>query len=275
MDALGLTSRWVAAARAQESTRPDRLFDDPFAAALAGDEGRAFFAEMEAIAGRKSENPYLSIRTRLLDDALLAEAARGTRQIVLLAAGMDARALRLSWPGGTTVFEIERADVLDYKASVLSKLQATPRARRVALPVDLRGDWRSALRTAGHDRTRPSAFLLEGLLSYLPDEAAVHAILSAIASIAAPGSALGLDLVGASLLASPWIKPYLDGLAARGVPWLFGTDDPEGLLQRAGWQDVRVVQPGEVGAWPERWPHPVAPRTTQGYPHIFVVLARR
>jgi methyltransferase (TIGR00027 family) len=211
----------------------------------------------------------------LLDDALLAAANEGTRQIVLLAAGMDARALRLSWPKGTTVYEIERGDVLQYKESILSQLQATPRARRVPLACDLRDDWRGALQLAGHDATRPTAFLVEGLLSYLPDEPAAHAILSAAAEIAAPGSTVGLDLVGATLLSSPYIRTYLDGLAARGVPWVFGTNDPEGLLERAGWRDVRVVQPGEPGAWPERWPYPTAPRGAVGYPHIFFVFARR
>ena len=131
------------------------------------------------------------------------------------------------------------------------------------------------MRAAGHDATKPTAFLLEGLLCYLPDEVTAHTLLSAIASVAAPGSTVGLDLVGVSLLTSPWTKTYLDGLAAHGVPWLFGTDDPEGLLQRAGWTQVRAVQPGEAGAWPQRWPHPVAPRGAKGYPRSYIVLARR
>ena len=38
MDPVGLTSRWIAAARARESQRVDRLFDDRLAAALAGPE---------------------------------------------------------------------------------------------------------------------------------------------------------------------------------------------------------------------------------------------
>jgi O-methyltransferase involved in polyketide biosynthesis len=41
------TSRWMAAARAQESERADRLFDDPLAAALAGPEGFAWMERME------------------------------------------------------------------------------------------------------------------------------------------------------------------------------------------------------------------------------------
>jgi len=47
MDPVGMTSRWVAAARARESDRLDRLFDDPLAAALAGPEGFAWLDDME------------------------------------------------------------------------------------------------------------------------------------------------------------------------------------------------------------------------------------
>jgi O-methyltransferase involved in polyketide biosynthesis len=39
MDPVPQTSRWVAALRARESERPDRLFEDPLAGILAGEEG--------------------------------------------------------------------------------------------------------------------------------------------------------------------------------------------------------------------------------------------
>ena len=39
MRGVALTSLWVAAWRAAESERPDALFHDPFARALAGAEG--------------------------------------------------------------------------------------------------------------------------------------------------------------------------------------------------------------------------------------------
>ena len=52
MSAVSLISRWIAAARAQESARPDRLFDDPFADALANAEG--------LLAEDESNNPYLA-----------------------------------------------------------------------------------------------------------------------------------------------------------------------------------------------------------------------
>jgi methyltransferase (TIGR00027 family) len=278
MDPLGMTSRWVAAARARESARADRLFSDPLAAALAGDDGRALLEVMEKSAevpGRLADNPYLAIRTRYIDDALKGAADEGVRQIAILAAGMDARAFRLEWPEGTTVFEVEREDVLGYKERVLAAERAAARVRRVVVASDLREDWQGRLRAAGHDPGKPTAFLVEGLMPYLPDEAAALAILSGAASIAAPGSRIVLDIPGASFLASPWMKPYLDGLAARGMPWLFGTDEPEALLEHAGWRDVRAVRPGDPEAYPGRWPFPVATRASAGLPQVFLVVARR
>jgi methyltransferase (TIGR00027 family) len=278
VDTLGLTSKWVAAARARESARPDHLFEDAFAADLAGDEGRAMLDEMEqagAMPGKPLENPFLAIRTRFLDDLLLAETAKGTRQIVLLAAGMDARALRLAWPPGTTVFEVERADVLDHKEAILAVRRPEARARRILVRADLRDEWRASLRAAGHAPAAPTAFLVEGLLPYLPDEAAAHAVLSAAASIAAPGSVIGFDVIGQSLLASPWVKTFLDTLAARGIAWLFGTDEPEALLTRAGWPTASAVSPIDVSAAAGRWPYPPTPRGTPGIPQSFFVVGRR
>jgi methyltransferase (TIGR00027 family) len=278
MDVLGFTSRWVAAARARETERPDRLFADPLAAALAGDEGRAFFEEMEqltAIPGRPADSPYIPIRTGFLDDAFLEAARAGTRQFVILAAGMDARAFRLDWPEGTTVYEIERQEVLAHKEAVLEREGAKPRARRVVIACDLREDWPARLRDAGYDPERPAGFLVEGLVVYLPDEAAALRILGDAAKIAANGSVVGLDITGRSFLESPWTKSYRDALAARGVEWRYGTDEPEELLARAGWPESRVVQPHEAGIADARWPYPAPPRGVAGVPRSYLVVARR
>jgi methyltransferase (TIGR00027 family) len=273
MDALGMTSRWIAAARERESRRPDRLFDDPLAGLLAGDEGRATMASIEAASG-VADNPYLTIRTRFLDDFLVEAMRDDLRQIVILAAGMDARAFRLAWPPGTVVFEVERGEVLDHKRAVLAEAQVPPpRARRVEIRADLRGDYRASLRSAGYSESQPTAFLLEGLLPYLLDETTALSILSGVAAIAAPDSRLALDMIGQSFLHSPFMKRHLDHLRALGVPWQFGDDDPEGLLSRAGFTEVAVRQPGEVGHG--RWPHPTVPRSVPGIPRAYLVVARR
>jgi methyltransferase (TIGR00027 family) len=276
MDSLGLTSRWVAAARARESKRADRLFDDPLADALAGPEGWAFLEAIERAApGPTPENPYLPIRTRFFDDLLAAAAREGTRQIVILAAGMDARAFRLPWPAGTRIFEVERPDVLAYKEDVLARVGAAPRAERIAVAVDLRDDWPSKLAAFGHDPSRASAFLVEGLFPYLPDEGAVSTVLKTAAGLSAPGSSIAADVGNGAMLRSPWTQPLIRALEEHGAPWRFGTDEPEQLFERAGWWEAHAVQPGEVSAGAGRWPYMNAPRTVLEIPRSFFVSARR
>src|SRR6478609_65672 len=101
-EAVAGTGLLVAAIRAMEDTREDRLFSDPYADKLAGDAGRAMLAAAIAESGERSM-VQIVVRTRFLDDALL-RAVRAAKQVVILAAGLDARAYRLAWPDGTTVF---------------------------------------------------------------------------------------------------------------------------------------------------------------------------
>jgi methyltransferase (TIGR00027 family) len=278
MDPLGMTSRLVAAARERESQRADRLFNDPYAGALAGDEGRSMMAMAESVprqvgSSAPTENPYLSIRTRFLDDVVASAIQSGIRQFAILAAGMDARAFRLEWPEDATVFEVERPDVLSFKESVLNSIGAEAVAKRVLVECDLRDDFRRALRNAGFLEGKPTLFITEGLLPYLPNEETVLRLLASIAGMAAPGSVLALDTVGESYLKSPWTQGFLELMSKAGVPWLFGTDDPEKLLEQAGFRNVLAVQPAEY--LPQRWPFPSLPRSVPGIPRSYLVTATR
>ena len=129
----------------------------------------------------------LAVRTRYLDDMLAAAIAEGVRQVVILAAGMDARAYRLPWPTGTVIYEVERADVMALNERVMATLGAVPKAERRAVRIDLRDDFASALRERGFQAVQPAAFLVEGLLVYLPDRPAVLRILREVAALGAPG----------------------------------------------------------------------------------------
>jgi methyltransferase (TIGR00027 family) len=278
MDQLGMTSRLVAAARERESRRADRLFNDAFAGALAGDEGRAMLAMAESMprqvgASAPTENPYLSIRTQFLDHVVQNAIQGGIRQFAILASGMDARAFRLAWPEDATVFEVERAEVLAYKESILTSLGAKAAARRVIVACDLRDDFCRALKSAGFLSGEPTLFIAEGLLPYLPNEETVLSLLTSIAGIAAPGSMLALDTVGESYLKSPWTQSFLEVMSKAGAPWQFGTDDPEKLLERAGFTQVLAVQPSEY--LPQRWPFPSLPRGVPGIPRSYLVTATR
>jgi methyltransferase (TIGR00027 family) len=277
MTPVGMTSRWVAASRACESERPHPLFDDPYARALAGEEGFAMLSESwTAHSGSTPDGsePYLAIRTRFFDDALLSAAVEiGLRQVVILAAGMDSRAFRLAWPSGVALYEVDRDDVFDHKEGVLTGLGATPRCARTVVRVDLESDWITPLIRAGFDPEQPAAILMEGLLVYLEKDAVVS-LLSAVRRIAAPGSWLGVDLVGNDFLSSLYLKPFMTKMKQFGCAWRFGVDHPESLLASYGWT-AKVVQPGERGISHGRWPYPVFPRGLPGFPRTYLATARR
>lgn len=267
LNSVAITGLLVAAIRAEESTRPDRLFDDPYAAALAGERGRVALATYRSVA---MPVPIIEVRTRFFDEGLERVAREGIRQIVILAAGMDARAHRLAWPGGTRVFELDQPDVLAHKGAVLDA--ATPACERVAVPVDLATDWTVPLRAAGLDPAVPTAWLVEGLLQYLP-AATVGALFERIERLSARGSVVLHDCIAQSLLDAPPMAPMLAMMRDLGAPWVFGTDDPASLLSRA-WA-VTPTDPGELGRRVGRWPFPAAPAGTRVPPSGFFVEARK
>lgn len=277
MSPYGLTSLWVAASRACESDHPAALFEDPLARALAGQEGFAFLAMADSFRPALSSvepNPVLSIRTRYFDDALSSVvSSRAIRQIVLLAAGMDTRAYRIEWPSGVTLFEVDRQEVFDHKEPILDELEAIPRCTRKVVSADLGGEWQPALLSAAFDPQRPSAFLVEGLLIYL-NEPAVHRLLGDLSRLAIPGSWAGMDLADVTLLESPFMAPIMRELVRRGSPWVFGTSEPEALIEGFGWSATALML-GEPGANYGRWPYPVAPRSTPGVPRSYLVSADR
>ena len=280
LDAVERTALLTAALRAAETKRADRLYEDPHAADLAGDIGPELLAEVRHATfppGRERTVPstpdYNAIRTRFFDD-YLQEAAEdpGMTQIVLAPAGMDSRAYRLNWPDRVRWFEVDRPAVLAYKDERFGAAKPRTDHRKVAVDLTSPG-WEACLQAAGYDPTVPSTWLLEGLLYYIPEPDA-HRILERVAAISAPGSRIAADIVNSAALTLPHMRDLLDVFAGWGCPWLFGTDEPEELFDRYGF-DVRATQPGEAGADFGRWPDPVPPRSERDVRRVFFVHGRR
>jgi methyltransferase (TIGR00027 family) len=269
LKAVADTGVLVAAIRAHESSRDDRLFTDPFAGRLAGQAGAEMLARMVDAVGEQSTTQIV-VRTRFWDEALL-RATDTVKQVVIVAAGLDARAFRLPWPTGTTVFELDQQQVIAAKAERMAGVKA--RCRRVALGVDLADDWPDALRSAGLDPDAPSVWLIEGLLQYL-DETAVRRLFARIDRLSAPGSVLLYDIVGAALLNAPFMAGLRKSMADQGSPWLFATDAPGELAESLGWSaDVTDVA-DPAYRW-GRWPTPPAAADVQDAPRGYFVEARR
>ena len=172
---VGATATLVAAARALATRQGDPLIDDRFAEPLVRAVGiEAFIAALDGrmddqLPAVQSMVDMISVRTRFFDDFFLDATAAGLRQAVILASGLDARAYRLEWPVGTSVFEVDQPEVIEFKSGVLAAHE--PRAQRRTVAVDLREDWPAALRAHGFDASAPTAWIAEGLLVYLPPDA--------------------------------------------------------------------------------------------------------
>ncbi len=270
---LASTAYWIAAIRARESERSDCLFNDPWAAPLAGQIGPSWFDRMPTELNSGNEI-VIAIRTKFFDGFLSrAVTEHQIRQVVLMAAGMDTRAFRLAWPEGTQLFELDQPKLFAEKEQLLASVGASPTCSRQTIGVDLREPWADTLLQAGFDPLQRSVWLLEGLLHYLPDSA-VSNLLDVITNLSASESWIGFDVVNHEMRLSPWTRSWMEAMEKSGAPWLFTMNEPEAVLAERGWT-ATVVQLGEESANFGRWSYPLVPRSVPGIPRSFLVQATR
>jgi methyltransferase (TIGR00027 family) len=206
---VGATATMVAAARAIATKADNPLIEDRFAEPLVRAVGIDFFTrwasgEIDAADVDYDESSWklqhmpdtMAARTRFFDGFFQDATQAGIRQAVILASGLDARAYRLAWPADMTVFEIDQPEVIEFKTSTLAGLGAAPQTDLRTVAIDLRQDWPTALLEAGLDKSRPTAWIAEGLFGYLPP-AAQDALLENITALSARGSRLACEAVPA------------------------------------------------------------------------------
>lgn len=251
---VGITALGVAAARAVETSRTDPLVRDPYA----GDFIRAAESPipMPASAEDVADDDnlwsrmavFLGLRSRYLDEYLLdvpriAGQQAGTRQVVLLAAGLDSRAFRLPWPQTATVYEVDQPRVLEFKDEVLGRDGAEAECTRRVVPIDLRDDWATALRESGFDPTLPTTWLAEGLMPYLPADAADR-LLVTVDELSGPGSTIAVEYLPGvrAMLADP-AAASLSAAAGIDIASLLSEDDydPNVRLAELAWEVEEVT----------------------------------
>jgi methyltransferase (TIGR00027 family) len=255
---VGATATMVAAGRARASRAA--LIDDPFAEPLVRAVGIDFFTRWacgeldtadvdfpDAPWGMQRMTDQQAARTRHIDEFFAATQQAGIRQAVILASGLDARGYRLPWADGTIVFEIDVPQVIEFKAATLAALGAAPTADVRGVPIDLRHDWPSALRGAGFDAVRPTAWAAEGLFGYLPP-AGQDLLLDHIWTLSADGS----QLLAEVFFSAPASRELYDAIFARwyehglnvemdrlGYPG--DRNDVATYLEQRGWRVTRTL----------------------------------
>jgi methyltransferase (TIGR00027 family) len=212
-ESVGATALGVAASRAAETESENPLIRDPFARVFldaAGDgvwnwysapqlPAELFDTEPNLAQQMQAMVSYMASRTAFFDAFFLDATTAGIQQAVILAAGLDSRSWRLPWPDGTTVYELDQPRVLDFKSSTLAEHGAEPACNRVAVPVDLRQDWPTALQEAGFDASAPSAWSAEGLMPYLP-ATAQELLFERVQGLTGAGSRIAVEALGPKFL---------------------------------------------------------------------------
>ena len=257
---VGATATMVAAGRARASIADHPVIEDQFAQPLVQAVGVDFFTRWAAGEldpahvdipdhpwGMQPMTDLLAVRTRFIDQFVADAAAAGIRQTVILASGLDARGYRLSWPSDMTVFEIDQPQVIEFKTVTLAELSAKPTVDLRAVPIDLRDEWPAALRQAGFDTQRPTAWIAEGLLAFLPPEAQDR-LLDNITTLSADGSRLVAEIFlnspnSLQIMHTAAQKWYEHGLDAHIDDLWYGGErhDVAAYLSEHGWRTTRTL----------------------------------
>ena len=244
-DTPSRTAQWVAAARGLGMLLPEdvRIAEDPYGIAFASTRIQKLIEErrpsvLAQVPGFKTWIAYMQVRTKLLDDAVRNFVDMGGRQVVLLGAGFDCRALRMPELEGSVVYEVDHPATQEHKLSTLAKLGAQSPARYVTWDFETRAmdELPEGLVDAGHEADQPTLTIWEGVTMYLT-EAAIDASLRAIADYSCPTSQLAMTYQAKT----PGERPSLAARAVQfavarlGEPFRWGWDPmalPEYLEER-------------------------------------------
>jgi methyltransferase (TIGR00027 family) len=169
----------VAVVRAEEGEKPagERLFEDPYAAIFAA-EGAHAAETIQRILDLPFLREGVRLRTRFIDDVVREGVASGLRQMVLLGAGFDSRALRMHEivDADVRVFEIDIPAQLERKRRALAKASVPVPPHVTDVPFDfhtddLESELTAALDARGFRRGEGALFVWEGVIGYIDDTA--------------------------------------------------------------------------------------------------------
>ncbi len=235
------TSQVVAVVRAG-LVRPHTPAGDP-------DAQRALCVGMPAAPAERWRDEVTE-RTRFFDGQVVTAIATGVRQVVIVGAGYDDRALRFRTPG-VRFFEIDHPLTQVDKVSRVRTIRAGT-GGVAYVPADFgRDDIGDLLAAHGHDVTAPSLFICEGVLVYL-DQPTISALLRALRSRAGATSTLAASLathpdgIDSTLVADTANARRLNGASE---PWLtiLPAGEHRALLSGAGWHAEATASVGRGG----------------------------
>lgn len=253
------TAEGIAAARARESAMPEgeRLFYDPYARLFLPIRYRLVVRIRPLRDYLRRENARLLpgmlggliVRTRYIDDYVKNCCVSGIRQLVILGAGYDARALRieeLKRPE-IRIFEVDHPATQKRKLRKLAGILGKVPDHVIYVPVRFNSQRLSdALFQHGYQDDLKTLFIWEGVTMYLNAEA-VDTTLSFIAGDSAGGSSVIFDYFPPSVVdgshGAPEVKALRKNVRRMGEEFRFGiqNDQVETFMAARGFTRIRNV----------------------------------
>jgi len=235
------TARWVAIFRAEESERPDAVFQDPFARRLAGKKGEQIANAIEF--GRKNSWSFVA-RTYSFDEFIMRHVEQGSDMIVNLAAGLDARAYRMQLPQNLKWIDVDLPGMINYKNETLKN--ETPNCEYRTIALDL-ADRNARLELFQQlNRECKKAFVVtEGLIIYLTSEQAAE--LATDLSSQPHFRRWVFDLTSPALLEmiKKEMQPALKGSDAI---FQFAPEEGEEFFEKYGWKHIESKSKLKIAA---------------------------
>jgi methyltransferase (TIGR00027 family) len=202
---------------------------------------------------------HVALRTALIDAALThavvdhreVKGRAPVEQVVLLGAGFDARAHRLSALAETVLFEVDHPATQKVKSKKARALPVLARELRYA-PCDFEKTRISdALLQAGFDPNKRSTWIWEGVTMYLPATGVVDS-LQTMARLSAPDSMLITtyitpDIVSGGRLLGEWSSAML-GIISEPLRFSRSPDELAELFGHAGFEVLSDASPQDAAA---------------------------
>ncbi len=230
---------------------PPPVLDDPIAVRLVGSGYERDLERAMHPVGRDFRC-FMAARSRFAEDHLAEAVRAGTRQYVILGAGLDTFAYRNPFPG-LKVFEVDFPATQEWKRSLLAAagLEIPPTVAFVPLDLEHRS-LQQSLAQAGLELDAPACFSWLGVAPYLT----LSAFRSTLAAIAAMpiGTTVTFDYVFPPDSLTPSRRAIFDRLAARvaaaGEPFqlFFAPGQLEAELRSAGFRGVEQADHERLNA---------------------------
>ena len=194
---------------------------------------------------------HIEMRTRAIDAAVREGVAGGATQLVILGAGLDARAWRMADLAGVHVFEVDHPSTQAFKQARVGGRRPTARDVHFVAVDFARDDLGDALAAAGHDANAPTFWIWEGVTMYLPREA-VRATLAVVAARSAARSRMAVTYATPEATplgpAAVRVANVAFRVMGEAIIGLMTPQDMHAELDAAGFQVIDDTPASEWGA---------------------------